>query len=85
MDISIIWSQIISFTTDNRLVLPPDLQNLYAMYQREIQAATYVGSSLGDFAVSPIVSSFGRGKLPSISSRFGIYDNLSSDLRVASR
>ncbi|XP_011874278.1 PREDICTED: kinesin-like protein KIF19 isoform X1 [Vollenhovia emeryi] len=69
---------------DGRLALPPDLQNLYAMYQQEIQATTYVSSSLGDLVVSPTVSSFSRGKLPPISSRLGIY-NLSSDLRIASR
>ncbi|XP_011874279.1 PREDICTED: kinesin-like protein KIF19 isoform X2 [Vollenhovia emeryi] len=68
---------------DGRLALPPDLQNLYAMYQQEIQATTYVSSSLGDLVVSPTVSSFSRGKLPPISSRLGIY-NLSSDLRIAS-
>lgn len=68
--------------TDGRLALPPDLQNLYAMYQQEIQAATYVDSSLGDL-VSPITS-FGRGKLPPISSRLS-YDNLNNDMRIASR
>lgn len=72
-------------TIDGRLALPPDLQNLYAMYQQEIQAATYVGSNLGDLAVSPAVSSFSRDKLPPISSRLSIYDNLSNDLRIASR
>lgn len=64
------------------MMLPPDLQNLYAMYQQEIQAATYIDSSLGDVAASPIVS-FSRGKLPPISSRFSSYDN--TDLRLASR
>lgn len=68
---------------DGRLALPPDLQNLYAMYQQEIQAATYVSNSLGNLAMSPTVS-FSHGKLPPISSRFSIYDNLSSDLRIAS-
>lgn len=68
--------------TDGRLMLPPDLQNLYAMYQQEIQAATYIDSSLNDLA-SPTVS-FSRGKLPPISSRFG-YDNVNSDVRLASR
>ncbi|XP_011154857.1 kinesin-like protein KIF19 [Harpegnathos saltator] len=66
---------------DGRLTLPPDLQNLYAMYQQEIQVATYVDSSLGDL-VSPITS-FSRGKLPPISSRLS-YDNLNSDMRIAS-
>ncbi|XP_014472394.1 PREDICTED: kinesin-like protein KIF19 isoform X2 [Dinoponera quadriceps] len=64
---------------DGRLALPPDLQNLYAMYQQEIQAATYVDSSLGDL-VSPTTS---FGKLPPISSRLS-YDNLNNDMRIAS-
>nr|XP_012220553.1 PREDICTED: kinesin-like protein KIF19 [Linepithema humile] len=66
---------------DGRLTLPADLQNLYAMYQQEIQAATYIDSSLGDLAMS---SSIGRGKLPPISSRLSSYDNFNSDLRIAS-
>lgn len=69
--------------TDGHLALPADLQNLYALYQQEIQAATYVNSNLGDL-VSPNVSSFSRGKLPPISSRLN-YNNLSSDMRMASR
>lgn len=69
-------------STDGRLMLPPDLQNLYAMYQQEIQAATYVDSSLGDL-MSPNTS-FGREKLPPISSRLS-YDNLNNDMRIASR
>ncbi|XP_071653619.1 uncharacterized protein [Temnothorax longispinosus] len=55
------------------------------MYQQEIQATTYVGSSLSDLAVSPIVLSFSCDKLPPISSRISIYDNFSSDLRIVSR
>lgn len=70
--------------TDGRMALPADLQNLYALYQQEIQAATYVDSNLGDLAVSPTVSSLSRGRLPPISSRLS-YNNLSSDLRLASR
>lgn len=65
------------------MALPADLQNLYALYQQEIQAATYVDSNLGDLAVSPTVSSLSRGRLPPISSRLSY--NLSSDLRLASR
>ncbi|XP_025266551.1 kinesin-like protein KIF19 [Camponotus floridanus] len=67
---------------DGRLALPADLQNLYALYQQEIQTATYVNSNLGDL-MSPTVSSFSRGKLPPISSRLS-YNNLSSDMRMAS-
>ncbi|XP_050463341.1 kinesin-like protein KIF19 isoform X3 [Cataglyphis hispanica] len=64
-----------------RLALPVDLQNLYALYQQEIQAATYIDSNLGDLVVSPTVSSFGRGRLPPISSRL---NNFSNDMRIAS-
>lgn len=67
-------------STDGRLTLPADLQNLYSMYQQEIQAATYIDSSLGDLAMSSI----SRGKLPPIPSRLS-YDNFNSDLRMASR
>lgn len=68
--------------SDGRLALPADLQNLYALYQQEIQAATYIDSNLGDLVVSPTVSSFSRGRLPPISSRL---NNFSNDMRIASR
>ncbi|XP_011635492.1 kinesin-like protein KIF19 [Pogonomyrmex barbatus] len=69
---------------DGHLALPLDLQNLYAMYQQEIQAATYTDSTFGDFAMSPATSSLNREKLPPISSRLSIYDNFNSDLRITS-
>ncbi|RLU18920.1 hypothetical protein DMN91_009278 [Ooceraea biroi] len=67
---------------DGRLTLPPDLQNLYAMYQQEIQAAAYIDSNLGDVAISP--TAFSRGKLPPISSRLSTYDSFNNDIRITS-
>lgn len=67
--------------TDGRLTLPPDLQNLYALYQQEIQAATYVDSNLADLTFSS--PTFGA-KLPPISSRLS-YDTFNNDSRIPSR
>nr|XP_050858524.1 kinesin-like protein KIF19 isoform X2 [Vespula vulgaris] len=66
---------------DGRLTLPPDLQNLYALYQQEIQAATYVDSNLADLTFSSLA--FGA-KLPPISSRLS-YDTFNNDSRIPSR
>ncbi|XP_043282981.1 kinesin-like protein KIF19 [Venturia canescens] len=49
---------------DGRMVLPPDLQDLYSMYQQEIHAAAYNDSNLGDLSVSSMI--FGN-RLPPIS------------------
>lgn len=57
--------------------LPADLQNLYAMYQQEIQAATYIDSSLAD------TIAFGH-KLPPISAE-SINENFNNEMRIASR
>ncbi|XP_046827223.1 kinesin-like protein KIF19 isoform X2 [Vespa crabro] len=65
---------------DGRLTLPPDLQNLYALYQQEIQAATYVDSNLADLTFSSLA--FGA-KLPPISSRLS-YDTFNNDSRIPS-
>jgi len=69
--------------TDGRLMLPADLQTLYAMYQQEIQAAAYIDSNLSDLTVSP--TAFSRGKLPPISSRLSTYDSFNNDIRITSR
>ncbi|KAG7209600.1 hypothetical protein KM043_011258 [Ampulex compressa] len=65
---------------DGRLTLPADLQNLYLMYQQEIQSATYLDSNLVDPASPAMI--FG-GKLPPISSRFSC-EHLNNDIRIAS-
>jgi hypothetical protein len=70
--------------TDGRLMLPPDLQTLYDMYQQEIQAAAYIDSNLSDLAVSS-AAAFSRGKLPPISSRLSTYDSFNNDIRITSR
>ncbi|KAI4489205.1 hypothetical protein M0804_004703 [Polistes exclamans] len=65
---------------DGRLTLPPDLQNLYLLYQQEIQAATYVDSNLADLTCSSVA--FGA-KLPPISSSLS-YDTFNNDSRIPS-
>ncbi|XP_066588889.1 kinesin-like protein KIF19 [Prorops nasuta] len=65
---------------DGHLALPSDLQDLYAMYQQEIQTATFIDSSLADL-ISPGMTS--AHKLPPISSRLS-YDNLNNDIRIGS-
>ncbi|XP_043464822.1 kinesin-like protein KIF19 isoform X2 [Leptopilina heterotoma] len=63
---------------DGQLSLPPDLQNLYAMYQQEIHSATYTDNMSDLSATLEYV-----GKLPPISNRFS-FDNFNSDLRATS-
>ena len=65
---------------DGRLALPPDLQDLYAMYQQEIHAATYADNSMADLTAAMEYV----GKLPTISSKF-TFDNLNNDIRTPSR
>lgn len=52
-------ASINSFFAEGKLKLPPDLQELYQVYQQEIHASTYA-----DYNASPIVS---PDKLPPIS------------------
>ena len=62
------------------MALPPDLQDLYTMYQQEIHAATYTDNSMADLTAAMEYV----GRLPPISSRF-TFDNLNNDIRTPSR
>lgn len=62
------------------MVLPPDLHDLYAMYQQEIHAAAYNDSNLGDLSVSSMIFD---NRLPPIS-RGTNFEGTNDDSRIPS-